>query len=457
MNAVFRFHRTAPTDILLCCLLPPFLPRAAPPTAPVTLIAQTSGQRPRSERTRGAKPTASQPDVAALMHNAEQALDRKDYAAAVDRLKLALQAAPDTIPAWFDLGYAYTGLRQNDEARAAYEQALELDPQLFEARLNLGILLLDMKDATAALSHLQKAAALKPADPRAHLYFGRALVANGQTAKAQSEFRETLQLDPKLAPAASDLGQVLLGQKEYAEAAAVFQRALALDPGRAEAELGEAYASEGLGQRPDAETHFAHYLSLQPDDAQARFHLAGLYLQEKRADQALAELQRLEQQRATVPGLDAAMGDAYALRGDLAESEQHYRQAVAAAPGQADLHRALAETLLKEDKPAGAETEFRQSLQIDPRNVYALKGLASSLYLLKRYSEAAPLVERLIQSPAAAPGLFFILATCYDHLQDRERALDAYQRFLDLSHGSSPDQEWQARQRVKLLLREVKK
>jgi len=392
-----------------------------------------------------------------LMHDAEQALDRKDYAAAVDRLKLAVQAAPDTVPAWFDLGYAFTGLHQNDEARAAYEKALQVDPQLFEASLNLGILLLDMKDAAAALPHLEKAAALKPADPRAHLYLGRALVANGEAAKAQSEFRQALELDPKLAPAASGLGETLLDQNHYAEAALAFQQALSLDPGLAEAELGLADTSEDLGQQVEAEKHFVLYLKLQPDDAEARFRLASLYLQENKLDPAIAELERLEQVHAAVPGLEATLGDAYALKGDFADSEQHYRQALALTPSQSDLHRAFGETLLKENKPAGAESEFRRSLQIDPRNVDAVKGLATSLYLLKRYSEAAPLVERLVQSPVAAPGLFFILATCYDHLQDRERALAAYQHFLDLSHGVSPDQEWQARQRVKLLLREVRK
>jgi protein O-GlcNAc transferase len=457
MSAVLRFCRAAHTGMLPCFLLAFVLQPAARSMTPAALTAQSSRQSSRPAHRQENPQAPAQPDLAALMHDAEQALDRKDYAAAVDRLKLAVQAAPDTVAAWFDLGYAYTGLRQNEEARAAYEKALQLDPQLFEASLNLGILLLDMKDAPAALPHLEKAAALKPADPRAHLCLGRALAASGQAAKAQSEFHQALQLDPKLAAAADGLGQAALDQKQYTEAASAFRRALALDPGLAEAELGLAYASEGLGQQPEAEKYFAQYLGLRPGGAGVRFHLASLYLQEKRPDEALGELQQLEQAHAALPGLDAALGDAYTLKGDFADSEQHYRQAVALAPGRADLHRALGETLLKEGKPAGAESEFRQSLQIDPRNADAVKGLASSLYLLKRYSEAAPLVERLVQAPAAAPGLFFILATCYDHLQDRERALDAYRHFLDLSHGLSPDQEWQARQRVKLLLREVKK
>jgi hypothetical protein len=53
--------------------------------------------------------------------------------------------------------------------------------------------------------------------------------------------------------------------------------------------------------------------------------------------------------------------------------------------------------------------------------------------------------------------VFFILATCYDHLHIRLQALENYERFLTLSQDQNPDQEWQARQRAKLLRRELRK
>ena len=146
-----------------------------------------------------------------------------------------------------------------------------------------------------------------------------------------------------------------------------------------------------------------------------------------------------------------------ALLKKFPESEKFYRQAVAAAPNEADLHRALGQTLLDEQKFAEAEAEFRQSLKLDPRNREAAKGLASSLYLEKHYGEAIPILEALLKAPDPTPGLYFVLATCYDDLRIRPKALEAYERFLALSHDQSPDQEWQARQRAKLLRRELRK
>jgi len=51
----------------------------------------------------------------------------------------------------------------------------------------------------------------------------------------------------------------------------------------------------------------------------------------------------------------------------------------------------------------------------------------------------------------------FVLATCYDHLAARKPALANYERFLQMSHGENPDQEWQATQRAKLLRRILSK
>jgi cytochrome c-type biogenesis protein CcmH/NrfG len=168
-------------------------------------------------------------------------------------------------------------------------------------------------------------------------------------------------------------------------------------------------------------------------------------------------LQAVYRANPQLPGVAAALGDVCALLKRFGESEKFYRQALAAKPGEPDLHRALGQTLLDQEKFAEAEAAFRASLRLDAKSQEALKGLATSLYLQKRYGEAIPLIENLVRASEAPAGLFFVLATCYDDLHDQPKALQAYERFLELSHEQSPDQEWQARQRVKLLRRELRK
>jgi hypothetical protein len=51
----------------------------------------------------------------------------------------------------------------------------------------------------------------------------------------------------------------------------------------------------------------------------------------------------------------------------------------------------------------------------------------------------------------------FFRALALDHLEQRAEALQNYNKFLAGSQGKFPDQEFQARQRVRILEAELKK
>ena len=396
-------------------------------------------------------------DISTLLRKAQEALGRNDFATAAEALKQVVEAQPTLTSAWFNLAYAYTGLHKDEEAIASYRKALELDPDLFEARLNLGILLIQLKNPQAALPHLERAATLKPDHLRAQLYYGRALALTGQTERAEKQYQTVLRIDPKVASAHYDLGQLYLQQKRYPEALGSFQKAAESDPALAQAQLGMALAMEGLKDEVNAVAHFEQYLTAHPDDLETRFHLARLYLEQGKNAQAYEGLQAVYRLKPETPGLAAALGDVCALLKKFLESENFYRQALLAAPTDPELHRALGQTLLAEEKLAEAEAEFRTALARNPGSREAAQGLATSVYLQKRYAEAIPLLEAQAHAPNPPPILIFALATSYDNLHILKKALENYERFLQLSKGQSPDHEWQATQRAKLLRHQLQK
>ncbi len=396
-------------------------------------------------------------DGSALLRAAQEALDKRDFAAAAKSLQSVVAVEPRSAAAWFNLAYAYSELHENEKAVQAYEKTLELQPDLFEAHLNLAILLIESKRASGAVEHLARAVSLKPDHARAHLYYGRALNLAGQPEQAEKEFQEVLRLDPSLAMGSYDLGQLRLAAKRYEEARAAFEKAAQLDPKLATAELGQALALEGLKQPAEAVGHFERYLASKPEDFETRFHLARLYLDQGKNERALEHLEAVYAAKPQTPGVAAALGDVNALLKRFPDSEKFYRQALLATPGEAELHRVLGQTLLDEEKFAEAEAEFRAALKLDSHSRDAAEGVAKSLYLQKRYTEAIPLLEALAHAPEPAAVVVFMLATSYDDVRDRLHALEAYERFIELSRGRNPDQEWQARQRAKLLRRALHK
>jgi superkiller protein 3 len=402
-------------------------------------------------------PRTHDADVPTLLRTAQDALGRNDFATAAAALKQVVDAQPTLTVAWFNLAYAYTGLHKREEAVASYRKTLELDPNLFEARLNLGILLIQMNNPQAALEHLEKAATLKPDHLRAQLYYGRALALTGQTERAEKQYQTVLRLDPSLASAQYDLGQLYLQQKSYQEALGSFQKASERDPALSQAQLGMALAMEGLKDEVNAVVHFEQYLAAHPDDQETRFHLARLYLELGKNQQAYDGLQSVHRLKPETPGLAAALGDVCSLLKKYPEAEKFYREALLAMPADPDLRRALGRTLLEQEKLSEAEAEYRTALKGDPRNREAAQGLATSLYRQKRYPETIPLLEALVSAANSPAILVFALATCYDNLHVLKKALANYERFLQLSNGQSPDQEWQATQRAKLLRHQLGK
>jgi Flp pilus assembly protein TadD len=83
--------------------------------------------------------------------------------------------------------------------------------------------------------------------------------------------------------------------------------------------------------------------------------------------------------------------------------------------------------------------------------------LASVLVIAENYGPALAALDRVAALHAEKPGHVFLRAIVLDKMRDLKPALAAYQRFLELSHGEFPNQEFQARQRAKTLEREIHK
>jgi tetratricopeptide (TPR) repeat protein len=404
------------------------------------------GQAPAAQR-------APEQDVQKLAQIASAALGRGDFQTALPALKSLVELQPEMVTAWFNLGYAYSALKQNEEAIRAYQKTVELQPELYEARLNLGILLLELKRPAEALPHLEKAATLRPEPARPHFHLARALAQTGQAEAATKQFQEAVKLEPGFALAYFELAQLDLEQKRFAEAQANFKKAMELNPKLAtQARLGLIMAAEQAGNLTEAIAQLESYLPTQPDDLEARLRLARIYQRQGNAEKALENYEKVYLTRPDFPGLAATLGDVNFSQKKYPEAEKYYRQAAVISPADAELQRALGDSLLLQKKFADAEAQFRVALKIEPRRE-ALLGLATAVYFQERYPEAIPMFETLTHAEAPAPNLFYLLATCYDHLRVRRQALEAYERYLELSHGQDPDQEWKAQQRVKLLRR----
>jgi Flp pilus assembly protein TadD len=385
-----------------------------------------------------------------LLDEAQRDIDANSFEAAVAPLQKFIAEKPEVAYAHFQLGYAYTALKRGDEARAEYERAIALDPKMPEACLNLGILLLDKQQYAAAIVPLSRAVELLPAQSRPRSLLAVAQDRSGDQEGAARSFEGVLHLDPNSLTANHYLGDLDLRRGRPAEAEAKFRHALELRSDAPEILLGLAQSLEAQ-KKPEAADAYRKYLAVMPGDAGARTRLIHLLVSAQEYDAALAELDRGDAGKP--PSLDSLRlrADIQIAQKKFADATVTLQQAIALAPGDAQLIGGLGRVYLQKRDFPSAEKELKAALQLDHNNLVYWKDLSSTYYLAGNCPATLATLDVIAKAEPPTSGAWFIRALCYDKLRQFKPALEAYDKFLALEQGKTSDQVWQAQQRSKVL------
>ena len=422
---------------------------------PLAVPSQSAKQNPGTTQTPSKTQKIHNP-LNDLLDQAQAAIDRNDFAAAIDPLEKFIADKPDVAYAHFQLAYAYTALKRIDDARAEYQKCVTLDPKMAEAHLNLGILLLQSNPA-AAIVPLRQAVALLPSQSRPRYLLGLAQEQSGDVAAAAGSFDGAVHLDPKSLEALTHLGAALLKSGHPDQAEPRFRLALQIDPNSPVALQGLAQVLDAQ-QKPEAVQAYKNYLAVQPQAVAARSRLIQLLIAQKDFDAALAEIDR---NNATGQNPTADLlrlkADVLVSQKKLDEAIATIQQAIALAPKDAELHGGLGRLFLQKRDFSNAQRELKSALQLHPRNAVYWKDLASTDYLAGNYPEALAALDAAAKLEPPLPGSWFLRALCYDKLVQVQPALDAYRKFLELDKNQNPDQVWQANQRIHVLEKTTEK
>jgi tetratricopeptide (TPR) repeat protein len=381
-----------------------------------------------------------------------KALEAAKYDQAADLFGKAVAADPKDYAAHFHLALSYTMLKRDADSLAEYKKVLELKPGLYEAELNIGILLIRDKQADAAADYLKQAVDQKPKEFRPRLYWAQALLDSGDPAKAEEQYRAALALDPKSAAAELGLAHAQVRQDRLADAMPHFRAAAQLDPNYRDGLLELAGLYEKNHQNAEAIAIYQEF----PENAGAQERVGQLLLESKHSADAIAPLEAAMQKDPT-PANRLALATAYLFEKQFAKALPLLHQSVAAEPGNYALHMMYGRGLRDSKKYDLAAQQFFQATKLQPDSREAWNELAGMLYMLEKFPESLSALDRAHQLGDDTPANYYFHAITYDKLRALKPALDYYRQFLDRSKGQFPDEEWKARQRAKLLDRELNK
>jgi tetratricopeptide (TPR) repeat protein len=186
---------------------------------------------PAAEKWLGESVKLNPKDAQAWFYLGRTQYSETKYAAAIEAFEHCLKADPKNVEAEYNVGLSYEGLKQQDEALQAYQNAISWQsgamksPDPFVA---IGRLYLSRNQPEKAVPYLAQAVAEFPQISLAHEELGKAYSILHRLPEAQAELEKAVQLSPDRASLRCVLGEVYTREHMAAKAQAEFSRCSAL-------------------------------------------------------------------------------------------------------------------------------------------------------------------------------------------------------------------------------------
>lgn len=402
-----------------------------------------------------AHPQAATEDRAAnALKDAESLLQKQRYSEAEEKLQAIVTQQAENPQAWFDLGFAQSHQGKTTEAIAAYKKATQLDPKWFEAQQNLGLALAKSGDLPGAAAALKTAVTLKPTiggqQALAAAWLSLAQITeDSQPQDSLAAYQKAAELDPTNVEA--QLGTARMAERS-GNAAAAEQQYLKLAAAGNNDSI-ESLISLYLKQKrfSDAETWLRKYLAANPQNTAAQLQLGKLQAAEGKAQEAIATLEPLYK-TSSDPKIARELATLYLETKQYPAAADLLRPLIAQSPNDAQLYLDYGSALMHQLKYPEAQTVLLKAVQLNPNLVQAYSDLAYAAEQNKNYELTIRVLDGRAKLQPETPATYFLRATAYDNLRMYKPAATNYKLFLEVAAGKFPDQEFQARHRLKAIL-----
>ncbi len=342
------------------------------------------------------------------------------------RALLARQKSPvDQAQTLAQIGYLEDQDGNLNEARAAFERAIELAPQSGELSVNYAQLLIGQGEIGAARDVIEKALQREPGNQRARIL--QVVVENrlGNKERAIALARPLENSVPETPADALQLASALLDAGNAPAARRIVEslaRNLPADPAQA---LQVIDAVRDSGDFVAATTLYEQFIANNPNDLNARVHLAEVLTWQQKLPAAQEQLNYvLERTPQSVPArvLLAKILSRQGTNDALNSAESELAAVLKTDPNNAQALAGSGELLSLRKKYAEAVELYRAALKVKPDNLEARLGLARNLYYARQVDEAIGEYQNLLTLSPGDNQLKLELAQVY---LDRNRLSDA--------------------------------
>ena len=326
-------------------------------------------------------------------------LQSGDAAGALDRLDALPPHSRDHPNGLFLRALVLQALGRWPEARAVYEQALELAPQHAGIWNGYGNLLDDLGESGKAVEALQRATELSPENNDFRINLGIVATNAGRFDIAEAALAQAIRAAPGVARGWSALGALEQKRGNREVAAQIFRRALDVDP----------------------------------EDVRSRHNLAILLREEDRAEEALDVAETALRMGPVPPETATLRAHLLADLGRYDEAADEYRNILEQVPEQLDAHETLALLLPQIGRGSEALDAYRAALRTRPYSEALWGSALRSAFAVHDYVQLAAWGQEAEGLLGPRPEVRVARAAALSRLGNQHRAIALLKDVLDAS------------------------
>lgn len=354
----------------------------------------------------------------------KKAFAEKDYGGAELSFRKALEKMPDSVDARFFLARTLEAQGKKDAAMSEYRKVLEKEPNHAKANYYLGRLLYQAQKYGEAERYFQKSVNADGQFAPARYSLGLAQEKQGKTDAALSAYRKSAEIDQNLTQAHFNSAILLKKNKRYDEALA--ELAKSGKGSDVEYQRGEIQLKQK--KYAEAKEAFGRVLAEKPQHYEAAFNLALTH--HKLGDPAGADKVLARVIRDDSPAdLHYTYGKLLEDSGELAGAEKQYRTSVQKDARYFKGWLNLGRITAQQQKYDQAENAYRQALALEPASYEVNYNLGNAFYKQKKYQTAIEYFENARRQEANRE-VVLPLAASYEGTSQLEKAARVYADFL---------------------------
>jgi tetratricopeptide (TPR) repeat protein len=447
---------------------------ATPTPSPAPIAAPTASPEPPQiaiPRLQG-KLKANPNDQQAMTELALQYLQIGQPQLVLQLTQRLIQLGNKTAQIYFYDGSAQQSIGNIPAATADFEQASNLDPTNLSVLAQLTDIYVRTSRPNDAERVAKRALTFNKDEPRAYENLGVVYANEGHFDDARTQFEAALKLDPTNSDPIVQIANTYGAQNNIPMALTTIDRALAIDPKNVQTLVYKAdlYAK----QHDDAHVAQAYddAVVAATNDAQKVAILtrkAGYYIAEKKNPIAEGILVQTVQQYPKDPLSHVAYGDYLASTRQMPRAQSEWQAALAIDKDNSQALQRMGQAALASGRYSDAVGYLKHYLTLNPTDAqgFALLGQAYSFvhdytrsrdacgrsfqiqrtpetlgcvggadFELKNYKEGAGIFDVLANNAKGFldqnPQMLFVAAKCWEHTNQKQKALSAYKALLPL-------------------------